>query len=155
MSLGTDLVFSNFFKLYFHLKLITTPHVIYVHMTYVYSFPYVSFFTQSHGQEKSLLYYDLFRLWSITVLWTHPHLCFLLLPLQPPHPYTHHPDPQSTAQSVTRYVMAMMYGESEDPGNTVEDCVQPKPGPAKVRLVLPSNPSVLQAVPCYREPSLD
>ena len=37
-----------------------TPHVLYVHMTYVYSFSYVSFFTRSHGQEKSLLYYDLF-----------------------------------------------------------------------------------------------
>ena len=37
-----------------------TPHAYYVHMTYVYSFPYVSFFTRSHGQEKSLSYYDLF-----------------------------------------------------------------------------------------------
>ena len=55
------LVFFELFKLYFHLGLITTPHVLYVHMTYVYSFPHVSFFTQSHGQEKSLLYYDLFN----------------------------------------------------------------------------------------------
>ena len=30
-------------------------------MTYVYSFSYVSFFTRSHGQEKSLSYYDLFN----------------------------------------------------------------------------------------------
>ena len=51
---GMDLIF---FKLYFHLGLITTPHV---HMTYVYSFSHVSFFTQSYGQEKSLSYYDLF-----------------------------------------------------------------------------------------------
>ena len=29
-------------------------------MTYVYSFSYVLFFTRSHGQEKSLSYYDLF-----------------------------------------------------------------------------------------------
>ena len=29
-------------------------------MIYVYSFSHVSQFTQSHGQEKSLLYYDLF-----------------------------------------------------------------------------------------------
>ena len=36
-----------------------TPHVSYDHMTYVYSF--VSFFTRSHGQEKSLSYYDLFN----------------------------------------------------------------------------------------------
>ena len=30
----TDLIFLNF---YLHLGLITTPHVLYVHMTYVYS----------------------------------------------------------------------------------------------------------------------
>ena len=29
--------FFELFKLYFHLELITTPHVFYVHMTYVYS----------------------------------------------------------------------------------------------------------------------
>ena len=56
---GTDLTFFKLFKLYFHLGLIMTPHVLYVHMTYVYSFSHVSFFTRSHGQEKSLLYYDL------------------------------------------------------------------------------------------------
>ena len=32
--IGTDLYFLNFLKL-FHLGLITTPHVLYVHMTYV------------------------------------------------------------------------------------------------------------------------
>ena len=56
---GTDLTFFELFKLYFHLGLITTPHVLYVHMTYVYSFSHISFFTRSHGQEKSLSYYDL------------------------------------------------------------------------------------------------
>ena len=45
--------FFELFKLYFHLGLITTPHVPYVHMTYVSSF------TRSHGQEKSSSYYDL------------------------------------------------------------------------------------------------
>ena len=55
------LKFFKLFKLYFLMGLITTPHVFYVHMTYVYSFSYVSFFTQSHGQEKSLLNYDLFN----------------------------------------------------------------------------------------------
>ena len=35
---GTDLTFFELFKLYFHLGLITTPHVLSVHMTYVYSF---------------------------------------------------------------------------------------------------------------------
>ena len=38
------LVFFELFKIYFHLGLITTPHVLYVHMTYVYFFSYVSFF---------------------------------------------------------------------------------------------------------------
>ena len=56
---GMDLSFFELFKLYFHLGLIMTPHVFYVHMTYVYSLSYISSFTRSHGQEKSLLYYDL------------------------------------------------------------------------------------------------
>ena len=42
---GTDLTFSNFLNFILHLGLITTPHVFYVHMTYVYSFSHVSFFT--------------------------------------------------------------------------------------------------------------
>ena len=49
-----DLVFLNFLNFILYLGLITTPHVFYVHMIYV------SFFTRSHGQEKSLFYYDLF-----------------------------------------------------------------------------------------------
>ena len=60
VRLWNGLNFFELFKLYFHLGLITTPHVLYVHMTYVYSFSYVSFFTRSGGQEKSLSYYDLF-----------------------------------------------------------------------------------------------
>ena len=54
------LTFFELFNFIFHLGLIMTPHVLYVHMTYVYSFSHVSFFTRSHGQEKSLSYYDLF-----------------------------------------------------------------------------------------------
>ena len=55
---GTDLTFLNFLKLYF-LGIDHDPHVLYVHMTYVYFlFPYVSFFTRSYGQEKSSSYYD-------------------------------------------------------------------------------------------------
>ena len=34
--------FFKLFKLYFHLGLIMIPHVLYVHMTYVNSFSYVS-----------------------------------------------------------------------------------------------------------------
>ena len=57
---GMDLYFLNFLNFYFHSGLITTPHVLYVHMTYVYSFSYVSSFTQSYDREKSTSYYDLF-----------------------------------------------------------------------------------------------
>ena len=60
MSFGTDLYFLNFLNFYSSLEIDHDPHVLYVHMTYVYSFSYVSFFTRSHGLEKSLLYYDLF-----------------------------------------------------------------------------------------------
>ena len=53
--------FFELFKLLFSNGIDHDPHVFYVHMTYVYSFSYVSFFTRSHGQEKSLSYYDLFN----------------------------------------------------------------------------------------------
>ena len=58
---GTDLTFSNFFIL-FSLGIDHDPHVLYVYMTHVYSISYVPFLTRSHGQEKSLSYYDLFDL---------------------------------------------------------------------------------------------
>ena len=41
--IGTDLLFSNFLKLYPSLGIDHDPHVPYVHMTYVYSFSHVSF----------------------------------------------------------------------------------------------------------------
>ena len=53
----TDLNFSNFYS---SLGIDHDLHVLYVHMTYVHSFSYVSFFTRSYGQEKSSLYYDPF-----------------------------------------------------------------------------------------------
>ena len=114
---------------------------------------YVLFFTRSHGQEKSLLYYDLFRLWS-SILKTryHPHS---LVPLLPPHPYTHHPDPCNTAPLEEGHATAQSYGEEGDLECMVEDYVQPKLGPAKVGLVLPSTPSVQQVGRCYREPLPD
>ena len=56
------------------------------------------------------------------------------------------------ALSGEEYVTAPTYAEAGDLGYTVEDYVQPKLGPAKVRLVLPSNPSVQQVGRCYREP---
>ena len=96
--IGTDLLFSNFLNFILHLGLITTPHVPYVHMTYVYSFSHVSFFTRSHGQEKSLSYYDLFIRLRSSILRTHLHPHFLLLPPQPHHPYTPRLCRSTTAQ---------------------------------------------------------
>ena len=48
--------------------------------------------------------------------------------------------------------MALTCYEEEDPENMVEDYVQPKLGPAKVRLVLPSNLSVRQVGLGYQGP---
>ena len=45
VRLWNGLIFFELFKLYFHLGLITTPHVLYVPVTYVYSFSHVSSFT--------------------------------------------------------------------------------------------------------------
>ena len=62
--------FFELFKLYFHLGLITTPHVLYVHMTYVL------FFTRSHGQEKSSSYYDLLYDFGVLFYGRTPTLIF-------------------------------------------------------------------------------
>ena len=70
------LSFLNFLNFYFHLGLITTPHVLYVHMTYVYSFSHVLFFTRSHGQEKSLSYYDLLHDFGVLFYGHIPTLIF-------------------------------------------------------------------------------
>ena len=71
------------------------------------------------------------------------------------HPYTHPRDPHNTGRFEEGYAKAPTYGEEEDLGNMVEDYVQPKLGPAKVGLVLPSNPSVQQVEPDYQEPLPD
>ena len=105
----------TFFKLFFIilLGLITTPHVLYVHMTYVYSLSYVSSFTRSHGQEKSLSYYDLL-LRSTTDLRTHSHPRFLLFPLLSHHPYTPHLCQSTTAPLGEGYHLAVRYGHPEE-----------------------------------------
>ena len=84
--IGTDLIFSNFLTFILHLGLITTPHVLYVHMTYVYSLSHVSFFTRSHGQEKSLSYYDLLYDFGVLLYGRTPTLisfCLLHVPSTP------------------------------------------------------------------------
>ena len=146
---GMDLTFFELFKLYFHLGLITTPHVLYVHMTYVL------FFTRSHGQEKSLLYYDLlYDLWSST-LRMHPYPHFLLPPPQSHHPYTPHLHRSTMAPPGEGYHLDERYGHPEEHGYTKEDSPHSRLGPAKVGLVLPSRKSAQPDGPCYREPSLD
>ena len=99
---GLDSPFFQTFLTFILLpRLVTTHHV---HMTYIYSFFHVlcSHFTQSHGQEKSLSYYDLLD-FGVIILQMHlnPHFLFLLLsPLlpQPHHHNTHHLSLHSTAQ---------------------------------------------------------
>ena len=53
--------FFELFKFYSSFGIDHEPPCFYVHMTYVYSFSYVSLLTISHDQEKSLSYYDLFE----------------------------------------------------------------------------------------------
>ena len=79
VRIWNGLTFFELFKLYFHLGLITTPHDFYVHMTYVYSFSHVSFFTQSYGQEKSLSYYDLFNFGVLSYGCIHTLIFFYFL----------------------------------------------------------------------------
>ena len=45
--------FSNFLNFILHLGLITTPHVLYVHMIYVYSFFLMFHFSHDHMAKRS------------------------------------------------------------------------------------------------------
>ena len=45
--------FFELFKLYFHLGLITTPHVFYVHMTYVYILFLMFYISHDHMAKRS------------------------------------------------------------------------------------------------------
>ena len=76
MRFGTDLTFSNFLNFYSSLGIDHDHHVLYVHMTYVYSFSHVSFFTRSHGHEKSLSYYDLLYDFGVLLYGRIPTLVF-------------------------------------------------------------------------------
>ena len=89
---GLNSYFLNFFNFYFLSRLVMTPHVLYVHMTYVYSFFIClcfSFHMITWPREVIIILWS-FRLWS-SILQMHPHPHFLL-PLPPlhHHPYTHH-----------------------------------------------------------------
>ena len=80
----------TFFELFSSLGIDHDPHVLYVHMTYVYSSSHVSFFTRSHGQEKPLSYYDLLDDFRSSTIRTHPHPHSLLFPPPLHHPETPH-----------------------------------------------------------------
>ena len=132
--------FFELFKLYFLTGLITTPHVFYVHMTYVYSFSYVLSFTRSHGQEKSLSYYDL--LLRSSILWMHPHPRSPLLPPQHHHPYTPHQCRSTMVLLGEGSHRFTTYGLPASHGCTEEDLHHSRLGTAKVEWVLPSRKSV-------------
>ena len=73
---GMDLTFFELFKTLFSFGIDHDPHVLYVHMTYVYSFSYVSFFTRCYGQEKSSSHYDLFDFGVLLIYGRIPTLIF-------------------------------------------------------------------------------
>ena len=66
--IGTDLTFSNYFKKYFysHLGLITTPHVLYVQVTYVYSLFFMFHCSHDHMAKRS--HYHIMILYNFRVL---------------------------------------------------------------------------------------
>ena len=64
--IGTDLTFSNFLNFYFHLGLITTPHVLYVHMTYGY--PSFLMFHSSHDCLAKRSHHRIMILFDFSVL---------------------------------------------------------------------------------------
>ena len=141
VHLWNGLNFFKLFKLYFHLGLITTPHVFYDHMIYVYSLFLMFHLSHNHMAKRSHYRIMIFYQLQSSILQTHFHPHFLV-PLPPPHPYTRHQYPRNTAPPGEEHATAPPYDAEEDLGNTVEDYVWPKLEPAKVRLVLPSNPSV-------------
>ena len=116
---GTDLIFSNFLYFIFYLGLITTPHALYVHMTYVYSL-FLCFYIHTIIWPRRSHYCIMIfsQLRSTTVLWTHPHPHFLLLPPQPHHPYTPRLCRSTTAPPGEGYHPVEMCGHPEDPGYT-------------------------------------
>ena len=151
----TDLSFSNFF-FYFSLGIDHEPPCsLCSHDLCLFPFPYVSFFTRLRGQEKSLSYYDLLCDFKRTILRTHPHSPFLLLPLQPHHPYTPHLCRSTTAPLGEGYHPSERYDYPASHDCTSEDSRHSRLGTAMVKLVLPSRKSAQPDRRCCREPSPD
>ena len=66
--IGTDLTFLNFLNFYFSLGIdYDPPCFLHSHDLCLFPFSYVSFFTRSHGQEKSLSYYDPFMTFGVLI----------------------------------------------------------------------------------------
>ena len=90
-------------------------------------FSHVSFFTRSHGQEKSLSYYDLLYDFRSSTLRTHPHLHFPLFPLSHHRPYTPRLCRPTTDLLGEGCHPVAMCGHPEDPDCTSEDSRHSRP----------------------------
>ena len=145
-------IFSNFLNFIFTSGLITTPHVLYNHMTYVYSLFLCFILHNDHMAKRSRYRIMIFYRLRSTTLRTPLHPRFLL---PPPHPYTHHRGPRNTDRSEGGSHPDAKYGEVVDPDCREEDYVRPRLEPATVGLVLPSIQSERPAERYYREPSPD
>ena len=110
------LIFFKLFLYSFSLGLITTPHVLYVHMTYVYSFFSCLSHTITWPREVIIV------LWSFwlrsSILWMHPHPHSPLFPPQPHHPYTPHLCQHTTAPPGEGHHLVTRYGHPEAPDYT-------------------------------------
>ena len=160
MILDLTHLFLNFFKLLFFIWDWSWPPMFTPLMFIPFHMFYVSHFIWSHGQEESLLYYDLFD-FRVIILWMHPdpHFLFLLLsPLLPPQPHpcnTHHPSPHSMAWSREEYDQDL---SDEEPVNliyTEEDSSLSTQGIATALMVLPSMASAQWELLSYQGPSSD
>ena len=148
----------NFFELFifhFHLGMITTPHALYVHMTYVYSLFLMFQSSHDHMAKRSHYHIMILSFRSTTDLWTHPHSHFLLLPPQSHHPYTPRLCRTTTALFGGGYHPVAKCGHPEDLSCTEEDSSHSRLGTAKVEWVLPSRKSVQPDGLGCREPSPD
>ena len=150
--LWNGLIFFELFLTLFSLGIDHDPPCS--HDLCLFLFSYVSFFTRSQGQEKSLSCYDLFDFGVLSILRTHPHFHSPLLPFRPHHPYTHLPSPRSTDRSEGESLPDATCGEAASPDYKEEDYARPRLTPAMVELVLPSKKSGQPGGRYYREPLL-
>ena len=146
--------FLNFFII-LHLGLITTPHVLYVHMPYVlFLFSCFILHTITWPREVIIVLWSFIWLRSST-LWTHPHPHSLPLLPQPHHPCTPRLCRSTTAPPEEGCHLDARYDYPATPDCTREDSCRSRLGTAMVGWVLPSRKSAWLDTWCYQEPSLD